>query len=188
MMINLGNVNLINLQTKHMQQDPTTRALCEALNPHFQQLADEVKACLIYPRVNLLDHAALDELAWQMNITWYDTNADLDIKRQLAKSAIKVHKHRGTPYAVEEVIQTYFGDGYVLEWFEYGGAPYMFKVVTNNPTITGEQANLFIQVLEKVKRKSAHLEAIIIALSGEMNMYYAGVVHTGDRLEIRQVV
>ncbi len=43
-----------------------------------------------------------------------------------------VHTFRGTPYAVEQVIQTYFGDGEVSEWFEYGGQPGMFKVVTTN--------------------------------------------------------
>ncbi|WP_026486679.1 phage tail protein I [Caldanaerobius polysaccharolyticus] len=187
-MMDLSNVDLLNLQTSYMKQDPTTQALCSALNPQFRQLADEVKACLIFSRIDELDDAALDELAWQMHVDWYDANADVEIKRNLIKSAIKVHRYRGTPFAVEEVIQSYFGDGYVQEWFDYGGDPYKFKVVTNNPSVTAEQADQFIKVLNKVKNVRSHLETIIVALSGEMDLYYAGVVHTGDFIEVRQVV
>lgn len=186
--MDLTNVDLLGLQTSNMKNDPTTIALCAALTPQFQQLATETRLCLIYARVAELDAPALDELAWQMHIDWYDATADVTIKRQLIKSAIKVHQLRATPAAVEEVIQTYFGDGYVQEWFDYGGLPYMFKVITSNPAVTAELANQFVMALNSVKNMRSHLEEILIALSGEMDLYLGGVVHTGDFLEIRQVV
>lgn len=184
-MLNLKDVDLLSLQTTHMKKDPTTQALCAALTPQFQQLAEEVKLCLIYSRVAELDHVALDELAWQMHIDWYDKTLDINKKRQLVKKASEVHRYRGTPYAVEEVIKTYFGDGYIQEWFEYGGEPYMFKVITSNPSVTGEQAQQFINVLNSVKNIRSHLEEIIIALSGEMHLYSAGVVHFADFITIK---
>lgn len=187
-MMDLKSLDLLSLQTTYMKNDPTTKALCAALNPQFQQLADEVKVCLIYSRIDELDDVALDELAWQLHIEWYDSTVDIEVKKQLIKKAMEVHMYRGTPYAVEEVIQAYFGDGYVQEWFDYGGDPFMFKVITNNPAVTAELANQFIKVLNSVKNIRSHLETIIVALSGEMNFYYAGVVHTGDFIEVRQVV
>jgi phage tail P2-like protein len=162
--------------------------MCAALTPQLQQIANEVRLCLIYNRIDELAEPILDELAQQMKIDWYDTAADILVKRQLIKTAPVIKRCLGTPYAVEEIIKIYFGDGELQEWFNYGGDPGMFKVVTNNSSVTGELAQQFIRVLDAVKRKSSHLEEIIIALSGEMNLYYAGVVHTGDFLEIRQVV
>lgn len=187
-MITLENVSLLDLQTGYMKDDPTTKALCLAITPQFRQLADEVKACLIYSRVDQLNDTALDELAWQMHIDWYDAGAELNVKRQLVKDAIMIHRYRGTPYAVEQLVEAYFGDGYVQEWFEYGGDPYMFKVVTSNPSVTGDQAAQFLKVLNSVKNARSHLEEIIISLTGEMQECFADVVHTGDYLTLEQVV
>lgn len=187
-MITLSNVDLLSLQTSYMKQDPTTRALCVALTPQFRQLADEVKVCLILARVNELDSAALDELAWQMHVDWYDANASVEIKRKLIKNAIKVHRYRGTPYAVEQVVRDYFGDGHVEEWFEYGGEPYHFRVVTSNPSVTAEQANQFAMAVDKVKNIRSRLEQVIISMSAEMQLFFGHVLHTGDHITIEQVV
>lgn len=187
-MLTLKDIDILSLQTSFMKQDPTTQAICAALTPQFQQLADEVKACLILSRVNELDEAALDELAWQLHVDWYDANTSIDVKRQIIRNALKVHRYRGTPYAVEQVVQDYFGDGYVEEWFEYGGDPYHFRVVTSNPSVTGEQANQFAMAIEKVKNVRSHLEQIIISMSAEMQVFFGNVLHTGDSITIEQVV
>lgn len=187
-MLTLKDVDLLSLQTSLMKQDPTTQALCAALTPQFQQLADEVKTCLILSRVNELDEAALDELAWQLHVDWYDANAKLDIKRQIIKNSLKVHRYRGTPYAVEQVVQDYFGDGHVVEWFEYNGDPYHFRVVTSNSSVTGEQANQFAMAVEKVKNVRSHLEQIIISMTAEMQVFFGNALHTGDYITIEQVV
>jgi len=184
----LSNVDLLSLQSGYMQKDTTTIALCKALTPQFQQLATETKLCLIYARIDDLDEPVIDELAWQMHVDWYDAAADISIKRQLIKTSIIVHMYRGTPYAVEQVIMTHFGDGHVEEWFDYGGEPGMFKVVTANASVTAELAAQFTRILNSAKRASAHLEEIIITLSGEMDVYLGTIVHTGDFIEVRQVV
>lgn len=187
-MVNLKNVDLLNLQTSYMKQDATTNALCSALTPQFRQLADETKACLIFSRIDNLDNVALDELAWQMHVDWYDANADITIKRQIIKKALKVHRHRGTPYAVEQVIQDYFGDGKIEEWFEYGGEPYYFRVITSNKSITGEQADQFIKAVDKVKNLRSVLEQVIISMSADMDIYFGATIHIGDLYSIEQVV
>ncbi|HYE80885.1 MAG TPA: phage tail protein I [Clostridia bacterium] len=184
----LKDIDLLELQTKFMKQDPTTKALCAALTPQLRQVASEVRLCLIYSLIDELPEPVLDELAWQMKIDWYDATVAIEIKRKLIKTAPAIKRCLGTPYAVEEVIKIYFGDGELKEWFDYGGVRGKYKVITSNTSVTGELAQQFIRVIESVKRKSSHLEEIIISLSGEMNLYYAGVVHTGDFLEIRQVI
>jgi phage tail P2-like protein len=187
-MHDLKNIDLLKLQTKHMQQDPTTQAMCATLTPQLRQVADEVKNCLIIPRVDELPEEILDELAYELHVDWYDATASIDVKRNLIKNSDKVHMYLGTPYAVEQVVQDYFGDGYVEEWFEYGGQPYYFRVVTSNSAVTGELANQFTQAVEKVKRKSTILEQVIVSMSAEMLEYWGMAVQTGDYIEIRQVI
>lgn len=187
-MVTLKDVDLLSLQTSHMKQDPTTQALCIALTPHFRKLADEVKACMILSRINALDSEALDELAWQLHVDWYDAKADVEVKRQLIKKAIKIHQYRGTPYAVEQVIQDYFGDGYVEEWFEYGGEPYHFRVITSNSVVTFELAQQFIMAVERVKNVRSRLEQVIINMTAEMPIYVGFALHTGDYTKIEQVM
>lgn len=187
-MVDLKNVDILSLQTEYMKQDLTTQAISAALTTQFQQVANEVIMCELLTRVDELEEETLDLLAWELHIEWYDANAPVEVKRNLVKNSDKVHMYLGTPYAVEQVVQDYFGDGEVEEWYEYGGQPFFFRVVTSNTAVTTDLANQFTKAVESVKRKSTRLEQIIIAMSGEMNMYFAGVVHTGDSLTIEQVV
>lgn len=185
-MQNLKNVDLLTLQTRYMQQDPTTKALCAALTPLLQDLAEKVKLCLVLPNVDTLPEEILDELAYELHVEWYDANASTEVKRSLIKNSDKVHKYLGTPYAVEQVVQDYFGDGTVKEWFEYEGDPYNFRVVTSNSAVTGDLANQFAKAVDKVKRKSTRLEQVIMLMSAGMDLYLGNVLHTGDYYTIRQ--
>jgi phage tail P2-like protein len=186
--LDLNNVNLLALQSRNMKEDTTTKGLCAALTPQLNLISNQTDSILIYSKIEELSSEVLDILAWQFRVEWYVSTADIDTKRRLIKNAFKVHKAKGTIYAVEQVIEDMFGDGYVTEWFEYGGQPYHFKVITTNPSVTAELANQFSMAVNAVKRCSTVLEQIIISLSGGLDLCFAGVVHTGDNLTIRQVV
>lgn len=187
-MTDIYSISLTDILPESLKSDPLVKAMADAITPELQSVSADIVQCILLSRIDELSEDVVDLLAWQMHVDWYDSTADIEIKRQLVKSAPRIHRQRGTPAAVEEVIQTYFGDGYVQEWFDYGGDPYKFKVVCSNPSINAELANQFIAVLNSVKNTRSHLEEILIALSGEMELYFAGIVHTGDFLEIRQVV
>jgi len=184
----LKNVDLLALQTKYMQRDPTTKGLCAALTPQMRQIANEIDYCMIFSRIDELPEQVLDQLADELHIEWYDANTSIDVKRALLKSSDKVHMYHGTPYAVEQVVQDYFGDGHVEEWWEYGGQPYHFRVVTSNSAVTGELATQFANAIEKVKRKSARLEQVLISMTADFSIYVGNVIHTGDFITVEQVV
>lgn len=186
--MDLSNINLLTLQTASMKDDPTTKAMCAALSPVLQQVADSIAKELILARVDNLPEEILDELAYELHVDWYDATAEIGVKRSLIKSSDKVHRYLGTPFAVEQVVQDYFGDGQVEEWFDYGGDPYYFRVLTENSAVTGELADQFSRAVDKVKNLRSRLEAVIVTLSGEMNMYFGNVLQTGDYVTIEQVV
>jgi len=187
--MDINNVDLLKLQTLFMQKDLTTQALCAALNPQFKIISNDIGKCLILSNVNNLSSELLDELAYELHVDWYDSSANIDVKRALIKNSDKVHMYLGTPYAIEQVVWDYFGDGYVEEWYQYsGGLPYHFRVVTSNPSVSGSLAELFSLTIDKVKRKSTIMDVVIVDMSAQLTAYYACVLLVGDFYSTEQVV
>lgn len=186
--MDLTAIDLLALQTSYMKEDPTTQAYCAAITPWLQKAADSIVKVLILSRVDELDEDVLDALAYDLHIEWYDATADISVKHSLIKNSDKVHMYLGTPFAVEQVVQDYFGDGEVEEWFDYSGSTYHFRVLTSNSAVTGDQAELFAKAIEKVKNKRSVLDSVIVNISADMNMYLGHVVHVGDTVIIEQVV
>ena len=89
----------------------------------------------------------LDILAEDLGLTWYDSDAPAAVKRELLKNSGQVFRRLGTKWAVENVIGTYFGEGFVREWFEYDGEPGHFRVYSPNPSVNQERLEELLDVL-----------------------------------------
>lgn len=74
---------------------------------------------------------------------------------------------------------TIFGYGKVEEWWEYGDDPGYFQVVVSNPKATEEQAQQFIEVVESVKRKSAHLRRVVVLDSAKGTLLWCRYTASG---------
>ena len=186
--MDLKNADVLKLQTRFMQRDTNVQGFSAALTGQVRKLANEVGRVAIYSRIDELPEEVLDILAWQFSVDWYDTDADLPTKRKAIKEAIEIHKIKGTPAAVQRVIEIYFGDGDVEEWFQYGGQPGFFRVRTSNSEATNEKAALFAKAVNAVKRLSAHLEAVILVTSDDLGLYFGGVLHMTEKMTVKQVV
>ncbi|MFR8038622.1 MAG: phage tail protein [Anaerovoracaceae bacterium] len=163
----LKDIEMQNLLPEFMQDDECNEALSEGVNRVIQMFARAGDHFSLWTVIDDLTEWELDKFAWEKDMTWYDYSADIETKRRLIKNSSEVKRNLGTPWAVEEVITAYFGTGFVWEWFEYNGEPGYFRVVSSNPAITNENIERFLAILNKIKRKSAHLEAIYIGLSGK---------------------
>ena len=85
--MDLTNVDLLSLQPQFLQKDPMTIALCKAFQPVFETLAEGLKGILIYTNIDHLSGPVLDELAWGMNVTWYNTQDTLAARRETSTHA-----------------------------------------------------------------------------------------------------
>ncbi len=65
--MDLNNIDLLKLQTAYMQDDPTTRAMCAALTPQLQRVANELSQILLLGNVDGLPENVLDELAYVLH-------------------------------------------------------------------------------------------------------------------------
>ena len=177
----LNDLEFIRLLPKFMRDDDAVKGLAAGIDAIVPGLAASIGKLTTWNHIDELSERELDELAWELNIPWYDTGASLAIKREVIKDSDKVHSHLGTKWAVENVIRTYFGSGHVSEWWEYGGEPGHFQVNSSNPSLNNERFNEFLHLLDKVKRASAKLDSVVISLSGELPLYVCVALHEVGR-------
>lgn len=112
-----------------MKHDETVDALSSVIDPFFRKMNEYAEQFSIWDRIDVLEEPFLNELAWELNIDWYDYTAPIDQKREAVKAAGQIHAKRATKWSVERLLKIYFGDAILKEWFEYGGEPYYFKLM-----------------------------------------------------------
>lgn len=186
-MNSLNDCSIVDLIPSSLKKDPFIVALGDAVEKELKEAYREAESLSNFYDVDKLPEPLLDYLAYQKHVDFYEPDLTIEQKRELVKRSNFFHRQKGTPAAVEKLIITLFGEGKVVEWFEYEGQPYRFKVVTNNRSVTQEKAEQFLQALNAVKNVRSVLERIELTQAEEMNLYFAGVVHVGDNLTIRQV-
>lgn len=103
-------------------------------------------------------------LAWALSVDVWDTEWSEAKKRQVIKAAIAVHRHKGTPGAVEEAFNALDINGTVEEWFTYGGTPYRFKLVIDIADEGLDSATIEIikEITQKTKNVRSHLDNLVI--------------------------
>ena len=111
----LNNLEFIKLLPQFMRDDAAVHGLSVGIDTAIRRLADSVANLSTWDRIDYLSEKELDDLAWELNILWYDYGADIAVKRDVVKNSDMVYKHLGTKWAVENVIASYFGNGYIEE-------------------------------------------------------------------------
>lgn len=179
-MIDIYSIKLIDLLPSSIKSDPDIIAAAKSLDDVLLETTQAISKLSWWDRLDTLTDPEADEMAWQLHVDFYDPTFPIEQKRELVKNAIRFHRQKGTPAAVEELIRIIFGEGKVEEWWEYGGEPGYFQVQTNNPEVTQERAREFLRAVNSVKRLSAHLERVTLSQSERLDLYHAGATHTGE--------
>lgn len=172
----LDNVEILELLPSWMTAESDVKALAVGTNDEAKEAYRESLLLSRWNKIDQLGEEYLDSLAKELNVPWYLTDADIEAKRRIIKNSDLVHKILGTKKAVEMVVNDYFENGEVREWYEYGGDPYHFRVVSENSRSIADNAALFMELLDIVKRKSAWLDALAVLID-EMSKVYAGVAY-----------
>lgn len=163
----LGNLDFKALLPTWMQGDVADAALSAGVDETMWQAAPQLALLTVWDVIYKLPEPFLDELAWALDIKWYESGASLQTKQDLVLRSDRVHQKLGTVESVESVVASYFGDAEVIEWFDYAGSPHRFKVFTTDPTSVSENLEKFLDMLDKVKRLSSKFDGILIGLVSE---------------------
>ncbi len=160
-MSKLNDVQLKSIAPPSISHDENIQALCDTIDIKLREIIEATRLVLLLPRLDELPEEIVDELAWQYHVDFYNNRLPLDRKHTLVRQAIDDHRIKGTPAAVERVVTAAFQSGKVIEWFEYGGEPYHFKVtlikepLTDIRTIDG-----LVDAIYQVKNTRSWLDGV----------------------------
>ena len=154
----VSNIDFIRLLPAFMQDDEAAIALSKAMNQLINEPGSRIPTIRTWNEIDKMSEAECDELAWELDVDWYDsTGMSLEEKRDTIKLAIQIKRKRGTKWAVERLISAYFGEGYVVEWYEMGSSPYTFVALTTNADIDAHSFEKFVQAVKSAKNSRSHL-------------------------------
>lgn len=186
-MIKLNGSRFTVAMPENLKEQPEVQAIAYAVGRQVEKLCAYADSARTYAAIQSMPERVLDLLAVELRTPAYDENYSIKVKRALIEGSLLFYTQMGTPAAVERIIETIFGSGYISEWWEYGGSPYHFKAYTTNPAITSDDVEEFKRVLGSVKRLSAWLDEIILDLSTDVvEVYVAHWVHTGDFITLQR--
>lgn len=171
-MIKFEDGEIIDILPSMYRSDPKVRATSYAIKKQMNQLIGFSKLASVYAVIDNLPEDMLDLLALEMRSQFYDGSMKVNVKREILKRTIIWYQNAGTPAAVQELVEAVFGVGEVQEWFQYGGEPYRFKVITDS-SASSESIEEFEKIISKVKNTRSHLEKVEFIRKQEIPVHMA---------------
>ena len=168
-------INFTDILPPSLAADNKFVAVANALNQSLQFIQQEKNKVLLLYNLDILPNDVLDHLAVQYHCDFYQKNLPIDIKRSMIKESFNWHRHKGTPYAVQTVLNMFMTNAQIQEWFEYGGEPYYFKISFSHMRDIGDGDLTFWKLLYDAKNVRSWLEAIDIILPDEFFPHYHAV-------------
>lgn len=167
------------LRNTPIGHDPEIEAMAYAVLLEKQRILFAEIATRTMSMIDELPEYVLDFLAIELRTPAYSQDYSISVKRELVKGTLKFYSHLGTPWAVNWVIETVFGNGHIDEWFNYGGTPHHFRIEVNNDGTfrSLEGFDRFMYLVFSVKRLSSWLDEIIILTDmGETLLRFGGLM------------
>ncbi len=136
---------------------------------------------MVYYNFDKQSEKIVDLMALEWRTQFYDGEMELERKKELVKNTLPWYLIAGTDGAVNGLLETLFGNGRIVPWYEYGGQPYHAKV-SANIEYSEDIMEKFDTMLHKVKKASTILDEI------EMKNFTDTRIHTGVSIQIQERV
>ncbi|MCG8993333.1 phage tail protein I [Laribacter hongkongensis] len=132
------------------------------------RISDIDRSPVLVYLIDQVNASALPHLAEQLHLLgegWQFARDD-DERRKLLKRAVELHRYKGTPWAIQQVLETLALSGQISEWFQYGGQPYHFKINVDLSTRGIDEATFdaLVALITEYKNVRSHLELLSLSL------------------------
>lgn len=125
-------------------------------------------------------------LAWAFSVDKWDATWTDAQKRAIVAGAIFVHKRKGTPAAVKEVVSAIFGGGDVIEaWQDVDLSAHEFKIVTTGTLQSEAQFVELIDLVDGAKPVRSHLVAVQIQSATTSDVYLGTASRVGGKVTVQ---
>lgn len=163
-MIDLYNSQITDLLPPILSADIYVRCISFAIRKEMQRILTEADHTRTLTVIDELPEKILDVLAVELRSPYYLESMDVEMKRNIVKKTLFWHSSSGTPAAVEELVEIIFGEGRIVEWFDFTEGPYVpgtFDIITN-ARMTEDIVDLFLQIIRRVKNARSHIRRILV--------------------------
>lgn len=179
-MINLYESEIIDILPDNLKNDMHIQAFCYAFDKQARKILDRSKQLEIWSNLCDVDENLLDYLAAELRTQYYSSDLDIDVKRKLIANTLIWYQKAGTVAAVQELVETLFEEGKIVEWYNYEGCPHHFKVKAVNPLINDSTLKEFYNIIKQVKRKTAILDSF--------ELFYNALINVDISIESRMFI
>ena len=113
---------------------------------------------------NLCPVHLLPWLAWAVSVDVWNNDWPLETKQAIIRQSVQIHKQKGTIGALRRALSAFsFVDIRIEEWFNYGGAPFKFRVFAE--LLEAEHSlidlDMIYTTIMQTKNLRSHLESFI---------------------------
>ena len=175
----LESISLVDILPSSIAGDEKVKAAAAALDDELTTVNTATDRVRNLWNLDEADEDLLKTLAWGFHVDFWDDDFSKEQKIEVVESALALHMKRGTPGAIEHILQNILGGGIVEEWFEYGGRPFHFRVVSNAGAEDEKQDTQLRAAIEWAKNERSVLDAVIKAPSLPATHYIGGIASVG---------
>lgn len=136
-------------------------AISAGIDRVLNRINQKIPRCYIYKNMESTYPEVIDELYWEWHVDYYSEGLTLDKKIKLIRNSYINHKRKGTKWAVENMLNDILSGYSLIEWFEYGGNPYYFKILTENEIPSGEVLAAISKAVKITKNERSHFEGVV---------------------------
>ena len=141
------------------------KAISYAIERTLRTVLECADKTVIYADMAKTDENIVDLLAAENRAMYYDQSLPRPTKESIVKASISGwYAKAGTPAAVKELVQAVFGEGEIIEWFDYtegDKVPYTFDIKTNG-TMGDDILASFAKIIKRVKNERSHLRRVLV--------------------------
>ena len=172
---------LLDLLPSAMKKDTDMACLSYAIRQVTLELLGMLTRTQTQCFVDGLPENILDVMAVETNAMYYDQSLPIEAKRELIRASYSAwYARAGTPAAVEELVRAVFGEGRVVEWFDFTEGektPGLFDIVTNAP-LTEDIIEYFNNMIHRVKNERSHLRRVLVERHTRASPRIAACAHS----------
>ena len=146
-----------------------------------------ISALNIYGIIENLPGDLLDVLAYDFKVDWWDPDADINQKRKTLLDAMAVHRTLGTPGAVKTAVKSVFDDADVVEWYDYGGKPYHYKLALDcrETSIDDDQILRLLDRARYYVNLRSVIDAVAFVMHSPARLHFGAGVHKTMKITCR---
>lgn len=172
-MTNLYDGQLTDLLQNDARSNPEVQALAYAMQVEKRRIMDMALQTRTISMIEQLPESILDVLAVELRTPYYTADMTIEQKRGIIKNTLVWFYRAGTPAAVRELVSVLFGQGEIVEWFDFTDGdktPGTFDIVTDTH-MTEDIVARFLQIIERVKNTRSHLRRVLTERQNTMETY-----------------